>query len=123
MIVLDEQISRSPLRTALQHWYPGQVTFLQDLRPRTHILDDEIEKLLCLIKMPTFITTNYWDFWHKWRPHPKFCVICLKLPIERWLEVSTIVRPILAHPDFKTKKKRMGKIISWSDGVISSYDR
>lgn len=122
MIVLDEQISRLPLRAAFERWYPGSVIFLQDLRPDTQILDDDIEKLLHTVKAPTFVTLNYWDFWHKWSAHAHFCVICLKLPIERWLETSIIVRRILTHASFNTKKKRLGKIISWSDGKIDYYE-
>lgn len=122
MIVLDEQISRLPLRAALEQRYPGSVVFVQDLRPLTQILDDEIEKLLHTVKAPTFVTLNYRDFWHKWSAHPHFCVICLKLPIERWFEVSIIVRRILTHSSFDTKKKRMGKIISWSAGKIDCYE-
>lgn len=121
MIVLDEQISRLPLRAAFKQWYPGSVIFLQDLRPRTQILDDEIEKLLLAVKAPTFVTLNYRDFWHKWSAHPHFCVICLKLSIERWSEVSMTVRRLLTHASFYTKKKRLGKIISWSDGKIDYY--
>ncbi len=121
MIVLDEQISRLPLHAAFKRWYPGQVIFLQELSPQAHITDEEIKKLLLLVKAPTFITTNYWDFWHKWQPHAKYCVICLKLSIERCHEVPALVRPILTHPDFHTKKKRMGKIISWSDGAVTHY--
>lgn len=121
MIVLDEQISNYELCGALARWYPGKVIWLRDLRPYSQILDPEINKLLLKLKRPTFITTNYADFWHKVPAHKGYCILCLRLPIERWREVAPITRQILNRPDFATKKNRMGKVISWSDGAVTFY--
>ena len=122
MIVLDEQISNNELRYVIAHWYPGAMLFLTELRPRTKIPDADVAKLLLMLKAPTFITTNYTDFGHKQAAHAAFCVICLKLPIERWREVAVITRQILGRKEFATKRKRLGKIISWSDGKIDYYE-
>ena len=123
MIVLDEQISNSFMRAAVETWYPGAVAYVTDLRPHTRILDEEIAKLLFELKRPTFVTINYSDFWRKATAHPRYSMLCLKLSTERWREVPDITRALLQLPDFATKNQRMGKIISWSDGVIDYYER
>ena len=121
MIVLDEQISNVVVRTAIERWYPGAVGYITDLRPHSQILDEEIPRLLLEFNQPTFITINYSDFWRKASPHSDYSMLCLKLSIERWQEVSGIARALLKLPEFATKKKRMGKIISWSDGAVDFY--
>ena len=122
MIVLDEQINNVKILAAFEHWYPGTVCYVTDLRPGTHILDEEIGKLLLEMKQPTLVTINHKDFWKKIPAHKGYCILCLKLSIERSPEVPAITRQLLRHPDFAMKKKRMGKVVSWSDGVIDYYE-
>jgi hypothetical protein len=64
---------------------------------------------------------NYWDFWHKIAALRAYCVVCLKLPLEKSLSVPAILRALLSQAEFDTKKKRLGKVISWSDGRVSWY--
>jgi hypothetical protein len=68
------------------------------------------------------VTTNYKDFWKKMPAHKVYGVLCLKLSKERVLEVPAITRQLLRHPEFDTKKKRMGKVVSWSDDVTDFYE-
>jgi hypothetical protein len=50
VIVLDEQINYLKILNAIERWYPGTVCYVTDLRPATHILDEEIGKLLLEVK-------------------------------------------------------------------------
>jgi hypothetical protein len=115
MIVLDEQLNDERLIADLQHWYKGKVNVVQELRPHTLIPDDDIPKLLREAKDPTFVTINYADFWKGVRPERAFCIICLRLTLDRKYEVPDIVRALLSLPEFDTKQKRMGTILSWQD--------
>ena len=119
MIVLDEQLIDPRIVESIEGWYKGSVISILDLRPQTRILDDAIPTLLRRAKQPTFITINYSDFWKVIPASPDYSIICLKLPAERSLEVPSLVRDLLKMKDFSTKKKRVGKVISWSDGNVS----
>ena len=68
MIVLDEQLNDAQIASDIARWYRGAVVSLQELRPRTRILDDAVPTLLRAAKQPTFVTVNYKDFWNKSRP-------------------------------------------------------
>ena len=112
MIVLDEQVADPRIIQAIEHWYPGKVIGINDARPSSQVLDDVIAALLGRLKDPTFVTINYDDFWRKIPAHKRYCVICIKLPIERSLEVPEVLRGTLRQPEFRTKRSRMGKVIS-----------
>lgn len=122
MIVLDEQLCREPLREAIGQWYRGKLRYINEVRPYSVIKDDAIPELLLNVKQPTFVTINYKDFWRKIAAHHKYCVICIELSNERWAEVSPILRSLLSHPDLRSKNSRMGKVISWKNGVTSQYE-
>src|SRR4030095_10015001 len=100
MIVLDEQLNDDHVIADFQHWYKGKVSVVQELRPRTLIPDDDIPKLLREVKEPTFVTINYADFWKGVRPERAFCIICLKLTLDRKYEAPGIVRALLSLPEF-----------------------
>jgi hypothetical protein len=122
MIVLDEQLCREPLRMALGQWYQGKIRYVTEMRPSSVIKDDAIPELLLSVKQPTFVTINYKDFWRKIAAHRGYCVICIDLPNERWAEVSPVLRSLLRSSDLRTKKARMGKVISWRDGATKRYE-
>ena len=46
MIVLDEQLRDAQIRREFARWYKGTITTINDLRPRTRILDDVVPTLL-----------------------------------------------------------------------------
>lgn len=121
MIVLDEQICREKLREEIGRWHKGKVECILEARPKTVIKDDVIPALLRRFKDPTFVTINYTDFWKRVPSKLPYCIICLRLPTERWREVAGILRLILRQKEFNTKKKRIGKVVSWSDGQVSYY--
>ncbi|MBS1789784.1 MAG: hypothetical protein JST85_18820 [Acidobacteria bacterium] len=119
MIVLDEQLIDPKIVENFQHWYKGFVTNILDLGPRTQVDDDAIPTLLRAVKQPTFVTINYSDFWKKAKVSRSYCIICLKLSGERSREVPRLVQSLLKMKEYSTKRARMGKVISWSDGKIN----
>ena len=121
MIVLDEQMQDPRIFAAIERWYPGQVISITQARRSTRILDDVVPALLHGLKEPTFVTANYKDFWLKIEAHPGYCVICIELPVERLREASSILRNLLKSAEWKTKRKRMGKVISISGKTIRYY--
>ncbi len=78
--------------------------------------------ILHRLKDPTFVTTNYKDFWPKIAAHAAYCVVCIHLPIQRSLEVPGILRELLKRPEWNTKHKRLGKVIAVSGQIVSYYD-
>lgn len=121
MIVLDEQLLGRDLETTIAQWYQGAVCFITDLRPNTVIKDDAVSKVLQQENLPTFVTINESDFWRKVVINDRFCVVCLALPDSRVYEISSLLRSLLRHPTFSTKKNRMGKVIRVTQQRISYY--
>lgn len=117
MIVLDEQLADPRIIRDIKRWYRGKVISIFEIRPRTAILDDAIPVLLRQLKAPTFVTVNYQDFWRKIPADSAYCVICLKLPCERSLETPQKLRTILNRPEWRSKRGRMGTVISVKDRI------
>ena len=109
MIVLDEQLAKPEISQAIERWYPGKVVNIKQVRAHTRVEDDVIDVLLHHLKDPTFVTINWSDFWKKVRPHPAFCIVCLKFPSSRVQEVPKVLRDVLRK--LPTKRERMGKIL------------
>jgi len=122
MIVLDEQLNDPSLIKAIARWYTGRVITINDARPSTQIHDDVVAALLHHLKSPIFVTINYIDFWRKIPAHRRYCVICLKLSIDRKKEVPRMLRELLSFNEFDTRRKLMGKVISMSEGVAQYYE-
>ena len=121
MIVLDDQLSAPYLKSEIEKWYAGSVVVLGSVRPHSIIKDDSIPALLKELKQPTFITINYGDFWRRVKAHRGYCVICFNLPRERAREIPGSLRTILNLPEWRAKRKRMGKVISVSGGKLRYY--
>ncbi len=121
MIVLDEQLLGRNLEVEIAQWYRGTVSFITDLRPNTVIKDDAIPKLLRQQNQPTFVTINESDFWQKIAIDHRYCVVCFTLPDSRAHEIPQSLRSLLRRPEFRTKAKRMGKVIRVTGTEISWY--
>ena len=121
MIVLDEQLLGRSIELEITKWYRGKVLFITDLRPYTVIKDDAIPELLRQQNQPTFVTINEKDFWQKVAIDTHYCVVCFTLPDSRAHEISQTLRLLFRQPEFKTKAKRMGKVIRITDKEISYY--
>lgn len=122
MIVLDEQLEDPRIAEAIKRWYPGRVITILDAQLGTDIPDPEVPTILHRLKDPTFVTTNYKDFWPKIVAHAGYCVVCIHLPIQRSLEVPEILRELLKRSEWNTKRKRLGKVIAVSGQIVSYYD-
>lgn len=118
MIVLDDQLHNSALVAAVARWYKGAVIFVGDLRPGKRVLDPAIPSLLLELHQPTFVTINYEDFWKRKLAHPGYCIVCLKIEQNRTRFVAPVLREVLSLTELRTKRQRMGKVISWRDGEI-----
>ena len=110
MIVLDEHLIEENLKAAIARWYPGQVTFIKTVRPRTHIDDDAIPTLLRQLKQPTFVTINWDDFWKVQPADNRFCMICFTIEIDQTDRLPEQLRQVLKLAPFKTKNSRMGLV-------------
>ena len=121
MIVLDEQLLGRQLEIEIAKWYRGRIQFIHELRPHTVVKDDAIPDLLRQQSQPTFVTINEKDFWRKVAITPHFCMVCFTLPDLRVGEIPPLLRSLLQHTEFKTKAKRMGKVIRVSEKEVSCY--
>ncbi|HKS42609.1 MAG TPA: hypothetical protein VJX74_18500 [Blastocatellia bacterium] len=121
MIVLDEELQGLNLDDSISRWYRGTILIIKDLRPGTVIKDEAIPALLRQVKQPTFVTINHADFWRRVRADEAYCIICLKLSGEQVDEVPDWLRRLFKSPEFKSKKKRMGKVILASRRGLRYY--
>jgi hypothetical protein len=122
MIVLDETINDPRIISAIARWYPGAVIGLPELRPRARLLDPEIPDYLLKLRQPTFVTINYTD-WNKPRlAHTRYCIISLKLKHEEALSVPAVLRELLRRQEYRTKRRRMGKVICWMKSMVFHYE-
>jgi hypothetical protein len=121
MIVLDEQLLGREIEREIAKWYRGAVQFITDLRPNPVIKDDAIPVLLRQQNQPTFVTINEKDFWQKVIIDNRYCVICFALPDSRAIEIPTSLRSVFRYPEFRTKAKRMGKVIRVTAEAIYYY--
>jgi len=118
MSVFDDQ----RIEDAIARWYTGTVINVRHLRPQTFILDDAIPTVLRrAARHPTFVTVNNIDFWNKIEADGAYCVVCLRLPGERNHEVPEILREIVRLEEYRTKRGRMGAVISYRNGYFEDY--
>ena len=121
MIVLDEQLLGRDIELEIAKWYRGAVQFIMDLRPNTVIKDDAIPELLRQQSQSTFVTINEKDFWRKVVVDKRYCIICFAMSDARVSEIPQALRALLHRPEFKTKARRMGKIIRVTNKEINYY--
>jgi hypothetical protein len=122
MIVFDENMRQRNIMDAVAAWYRGRVISVTVLRPGSIIKDEAIPTLLRSAQRPTFVTTNVDDFWQRVPAHTRYGIVCLVLPDERLQETSSLLRQLFSLPDFKTKARRMGKVVRVSRGQLEYYD-
>ena len=112
---------RRKSRATLSIGTRGAVVNIIDLRPLTRVLDAAVPTLLRTVKQPTFVTINYSDFWRRTPAAEAYCIICLRLPIERAPEVPALLREVLSLPQYRTKRGRMGAVISVRGRTVEDY--
>jgi hypothetical protein len=121
MIVLDEQLLSCGVQASIARWYRGAVTDITQLRPNTVILDEAIPMLRRAISRPTFVTINVADFWRGLTPDPRFWIMCCAVPHTRAQEVPELLRRVLALEPFRTRSRRLGKIVRVSRQHVQYY--
>lgn len=121
MIVLDEQLLGRDIERDIAKWYRGTVRYILDLRPHSIIKDDAIPDLLRQQPQPTFVTINEQDFWRKIGADPRFCIVCFAIPDSRVREIPQSLRALVRHGEFRTKARRMGKIIRIRNADVRYY--
>jgi hypothetical protein len=85
---------------------------------RKGMKDREIIPFLHQLSQPTFFTRDD-DFYERRLCHARYCLVHLDVRKE---EVATFVRRVLRHRAFKTKVKRMGKVIRASHVGLSVWN-
>jgi len=121
MIVLDEQLLGRGIEEEITKWYRGAVHFITDLRPQTVIKDDAVPELLRQQAQPTFVTINERDFWQKIAIDQRYRVVCFVFPDSRVREIPPALRFVLHRAEFRTKAKRIGKVIRVTKEEIRYY--
>jgi hypothetical protein len=121
VIVLDEQLLSYGIQASIARWYRGTVTDITQLRPNTVILDEAIPLLLRAVSRPTFVTINVADFWRHLLPDRRFCMVCCAVPHTRAEEVPDLLRRVLALEPFRTRSRRLGKMVRVSPQHVQYY--
>jgi hypothetical protein len=121
MMVLDEHLLDPRLRVRLTRWYRRKVIGVTQLRAGTIIPDEHIPALLCLASRPVFVTLNVADFWRRLSVHPRFGIICLDIPDSRLDDIPEMLRRLFALEPFRTRKRRLGKIVRVTEERIQFY--
>jgi hypothetical protein len=122
MIILDENVHQQSIMTSIAAWYRGQVLSITMLRPNTLIKDEAVPALLRHAQQPTFVTTNVTDFWRRVPAHSRYSVVCVVLPNERLHELPPLLRQLFRLFEFRTKSKRIGKVIRVSPRQLQYYE-
>jgi hypothetical protein len=122
MIILDENVHQQSMMANIAGWYRGQVRSITTLRPYTFIKDDAMPVLLRNSRQPTFVTTNVTDFWRRAPAHSRYSIVCVVLPNERLHEMPPLLRQLFRLSEFRTKGKRMGKVIRVSPRQLQYYE-
>lgn len=84
---------------------------------RKGMKDREIIPFLLPLNQPTFFTRDD-DFYQRYLFHAGYCLVYLDVRKE---EVATFVRRVLRHTAFRTKARRMGKVIRASHGGLAVW--
>ena len=63
--------------------------------------------LLHGVRQHAFVTIDHKDFWNRIDTHHAYCVVRLRLPTERVLEVSRLFPEGLRRPEYSTKNLRV----------------
>jgi hypothetical protein len=106
--ILDDQLDAAVVVPPLQKW--TTVTFLRELRPGEQVLDDRIPEILQTLKQATFVTLDN-GFWNRNFCHPAYGVVYFALQADEQEPLPALLRALVGHPRFRTRAKRMGKVV------------
>ncbi len=112
MILLDENINQSQLQL-LRSWRIRPRLIGEDVS-RKGIQDEQIIPLLHSLNRPTFFTRDL-GYSDRELCHARYCLVALA--VHRY-EAAIFTRRFLRHAAFRTRAKRMGKVIRVSSAGI-----
>ena len=122
MIVLDEQLLSYGIQESIARWYRGAVTDITQLRPHTVILDEAIP--CCSGQSLTNLRHDQRrHFWGRLTPDPRFCIVCCAVPHTRAQAVPDLLRRVLTLEPFRTRSRRLGKIVHVSPNTFNTTQR
>jgi hypothetical protein len=106
LFVLDDHLSVPDVRASLRRW--ATIEYIRDLRPGEVVEDDRV---LALLRTPTFVTVDRW-FWNRQRRDPRYCIVYLALRGRDHTHAPDLLRRLLRLPEFRTRAARMGTVVS-----------
>lgn len=106
--ILDEQLAVSEVISPLQKRL--KIQRLVELRPGERILDDRIPEILLTLTKPTLITLDS-DFWRMDLCHADYSIFYFALREDDQDQVPKLLLKSLKLDPFKTRAKRMGKVV------------
>lgn len=115
MNILDENIPESQ-RQLLRGWRIRIRQIGYELG-RKGMKDEEIIPFLHQLRRPTFFTRDL-GFYERHLCHANYCLVCLSV---NQYEAASFIRRFLRHPLFKTRSKRMDKVIRVSQAGIRMW--
>jgi len=117
-VILDEMIRADTVLPGIQKW--TTVCRLVDLRPNEQIYDDRVPTVLRDLKQPTFVTIDD-RFWNLgWRDQ-HYCIIYFAVRSNQQEIIPDLLRRLFQLPEFRTKAKRMGKVMRVSTAGVQYY--
>jgi len=108
LFLLDDQLDVHLVRRPIQRW--AKVQLLRELRPAEHVLDDRVPALLQTLHQPTFLTIDA-DFWNKRWCHTGYAILYFALRDNEQDQLPGLLRALLRRPEFRTRSRRMGKVV------------
>lgn len=113
MIILDHNIPENQVQQLRLWKIPLRQIGFEVGRPEW---DDqqEILRYLHTTKQATFFTRDL-GFFRRRLCHPNYCIVVLTVPVA---ETAAYIRRLLRNPRFKSRARRVGKVVKLSSGKI-----
>ncbi|MDX6443948.1 MAG: hypothetical protein QOH71_1022 [Blastocatellia bacterium] len=115
MNILDENLPSN--QVALLESWRVHVRQIAVNIGRSGMSDEEIIPLLLRHHLPTFFTRDQ-GFYDRRLCHSEYSVVVLAVEKD---EAASFIRRLLRHPAFRTRTKRMGKVIRVSRAKMSVW--
>jgi hypothetical protein len=118
-LILDDHLDVLHLVPTIQKW--SKVERLASLRPDEHILDERVPEILLTLNSPTFLTLDH-DFWNRNLCNPGYSIFVFDLEDKEQVMIPSMLRCAFRIPEFRSRAKRMGKIVRVSRKNIAYWE-
>ena len=115
MNILDENIPEGQ-RQLLRSWRVQAKQIGHDIG-RQGMKDEEIIPFFHQLRHTSFFTRDL-GFYYRQLSHANYCLVILAVG---QYETASFIRRFLQHPQFKTKSKRMGKVVRITHNEIQIW--